>query len=79
MLQSTYYYYLLLTKKNCFQDNIGHLYNVIKKMKRGKEAIAMAPEQTKTYMQVPKSWIEVFELKVELKFIMFSLLCDVEP
>ena len=38
------------------QDNIGHLYNVIKKMKRGKEAIAMAPEQTKTYMQAFSGW-----------------------
>ena len=45
-----------MSRELVFQDNIGHLYNVIKKMKRGKEAIAMAPEQTKTYMQAFSGW-----------------------
>jgi len=47
---------IYVSRELVFQDNIGHLYNVIKKMKRGKEAIAMAPEQTKTYMQAFAGW-----------------------
>ena len=47
---------IYVSRELVFQDNIGHLYNVIKKMKRGKEAIAMAPEQTKTYMQAFSGW-----------------------
>ena len=47
---------IYVSRELVFQDNIGHLYNIIKKMKRGKEAIAMAPEQTKTYMQAFSGW-----------------------
>lgn len=39
-----------------FQDNIGYLYSILEKMKRSKEGIAMAPEQTRIYMQAFATW-----------------------
>jgi len=45
-----------LDRKLVFQDNIGFLYPVLEKLKRSKEGIAMAPEQTKTYMVAFSSW-----------------------
>ena len=42
-----------------FQDNIGHLWRIVQKMKKSKEAIAMAPEQTNTYMRAFGSWQRV--------------------
>jgi len=47
---------IYLDRKLVFQDNIGYLYPVIEKLKRSKEGIAMAPEQTKTYMQSFAAW-----------------------
>ena len=39
-----------------FQDNIGLLYPILEKLKRSKAGIAMAPEQTKNYMQAFAAW-----------------------
>ena len=39
-----------------FQDNIGLLYPILEKVKRSKAGIAMAPEQTKAYMQAFAAW-----------------------
>jgi hypothetical protein len=39
-----------------FQDNIGYLYPILQKMKKSKEGLALAPEQSKTYMQAFASW-----------------------
>ena len=39
-----------------FQDNIGYLYPMLEKLKRSKSGIAMAPEQTKTYMRAFAAW-----------------------
>jgi len=47
---------IYVDRKLVFQDNIGYLYPIMEKLKRSKEGIAMAPEQTKTYMQAFSSW-----------------------
>ena len=39
-----------------FQDNIGYIFPTLEKLKRSKEGIAMAPEQSKTYMQAFSAW-----------------------
>lgn len=39
-----------------FQDNIGLIYPVLEKVKRSKAGIAMAPEQSKAYMQAFNAW-----------------------
>lgn len=45
-----------------FQDDIGVLYNIIEKMRDAKsgEAIAVAPEQTNTYMRAFASWQRLY-------------------
>ena len=40
----------------CPQDDIGVLYKIIEKMKKSKEGLAMAPEQTNTYMRAFAGW-----------------------
>ena len=47
---------MYISRTLVFQDNIGYLYPILEKMKRSKEGIAMAPEQTKQYMQAFAAW-----------------------
>lgn len=47
---------IYISRTLVFQDNIGYLYPILEKMKRSKEGIAMAPEQTKQYMQAFAAW-----------------------
>lgn len=39
-----------------FQDDIAHLYNIVANMRKGKEALALAPEQTNTYLKAFAGW-----------------------
>jgi len=47
---------IYLDRTLVFQDNIGYIYPLLEKLKRSKAGIAMAPEQTKTYMRAFATW-----------------------
>ena len=65
-----------------FQDNIGLLYPILEKVKRSKAGIAMAPEQTKAYMQAFAAWqkmnpstkIGMLEVNFTIKYSFFNSL-----
>ncbi len=39
-----------------FQDDIGSLYQSLQKLRRSRAALALAPEQTNTYMRAFAGW-----------------------
>ena len=50
---------IYVDRKLMFQEDIGMLYKIIEKMKKGKAALAMAPEQSNTYMRAFAGWQRV--------------------